>query len=144
MSVMKKFVLLFILVIVALPVYLLLKPNKAQETQITNPQVETVKDKAATESGNKGIVKKNGDGTQKYTLDEVANHSTEDDCWIVIHNKVYDVTKFIPTHPGGRTILEGCGTDATELFETRPMGSGTPHSERARTLSQNFLIGEIE
>ncbi len=79
-----------------------------------------------------------------YTLEEVAKHSSREDCWIVIHGKVYDVTSFIPEHPGGDAILQGCGKDATELFETRPMGSGTPHSEEARELLERYYIGELK
>lgn len=36
---------------------------------------------------------------------EVAQHKSADSCWIVLHNKVYDVTKFLDRHPGGRNIL---------------------------------------
>ena len=53
-----------------------------------------------------------------YSLEEVNIHSTEKSCWLVIHNKVYDVTKFLNTHPGGSEILlEVAGTDATDAFE---------------------------
>ena len=31
---------------------------------------------------------------QVYRLDEVASHNNEQDLWMAIHNKVYDVTKF--------------------------------------------------
>ena len=31
----------------------------------------------------------------EYSLDQVSWHSYSDDCWIVIRDKVYDVTKFI-------------------------------------------------
>jgi cytochrome b involved in lipid metabolism len=90
-----------------------------------------------------------GDGgdtrtVETHTLSQVSQHDQRTDCWLVIHSKVYDVTSWIPTHPGGEAILEGCGTDATELFETRPMGSGTPHSERARSLLPNYYIGDLE
>lgn len=78
-----------------------------------------------------------------YLLSEVALHNSKDNCWLAIEGKVYDVTKFIPTHPGGDAILAGCGKDATELFNTRPMGSGTPHSERARNGLENYYIGEL-
>lgn len=79
----------------------------------------------------------------KITIEEIAKHNTAEDCWLLIDNKVYDVTSYVNSHPGGKTILEGCGMDATILFNTKPMGSGTPHSESANTNLQNFLIGEI-
>ena len=34
-----------------------------------------------------------------YTLDEIKKHNTKDNCWIVIHNNVYDVTNFLKEHP---------------------------------------------
>lgn len=30
-----------------------------------------------------------------FTLAEIAEHKSTDSCWIVIHDKVYDVTKFL-------------------------------------------------
>ena len=82
--------------------------------------------------------------TVKYSLQEVAKHSNSESCWLAIHKKVYDVTEFIPMHPGGQAILEGCGTDASDLYETRPMGSGTPHSAKARERLDNYYIGDLE
>lgn len=82
---------------------------------------------------------------QTYTLTEIAQHNQADDCWFAIEGKVYNVTPFIASskHPGGEAILQGCGKDATELFNTRPMGSGTPHSDKARTNLANFYIGDL-
>lgn len=85
-----------------------------------------------------------GGSSDTYTLAEVSAHGSASDCWLVISGKVYDVTDWIASHPGGNAILEGCGTDATQLFETRPMGSGTPHSNRARNLLPNYFIGDLE
>lgn len=79
-----------------------------------------------------------------FSLEEVAKHATPDDCWLILDRKVYEVTEFIPTHPGGKAILEGCGKDATQLFETRPMGSGVSHSSKARNISQQYYIGDLE
>lgn len=78
-----------------------------------------------------------------YTLEDVAEHDNKNDCWIIINGNVYDVTAYIKdkSHPGGEALLEGCGIDATELYETRPMGSNTPHSEKARGFLDSFQIG---
>jgi len=78
-----------------------------------------------------------------YTLEDIAAHDNEDSCWIAVDGKVYDVTEFIGPHPGGTALLEGCGMDSTDLYETRPMGSGTPHSSKARQLLDDFYIGDL-
>ena len=52
-----------------------------------------------------------------FTLEEVAKHNTPEDCWIVIDSEVYDVTKFLKVHPGGRgPLLAFAGQNATNAF----------------------------
>lgn len=84
-----------------------------------------------------------GESPNVYSLSDVSQHDSKNDCWIAIRGVVYEVTDFIRSHPGGNAILEGCGTDATTLYETRPMGSQTPHSSSARSMLDEYEIGEL-
>ena len=36
-----------------------------------------------------------------YSRDEVKLHNTPEDCWIIIREHVYDVTKYVAQHPIG-------------------------------------------
>jgi cytochrome b involved in lipid metabolism len=36
---------------------------------------------------------------------ELAKHKAEDDCWIAIHGKVYNVTEYLLDHPGGLDVM---------------------------------------
>ena len=55
---------------------------------------------------------------KSFTPEEIAQHNTKDDSWMVIHNIVYDVTKFIPFHPGGLSIMhQYSGKDVSELYD---------------------------
>ncbi|AKM83385.1 hypothetical protein A2422_04215 [Candidatus Woesebacteria bacterium RIFOXYC1_FULL_31_51] len=78
-----------------------------------------------------------------YTLNDVSTHSTTNDCWTVIDNGVYDVTKFISQHPGGDKILMSCGINATDLFNgISPLGR--VHSEVAKRLLTGMKIGNFK
>tara|TARA_Y100000389_G_C17232754_1_gene399013 strand:+ start:169 stop:471 length:303 start_codon:yes stop_codon:yes gene_type:complete len=56
--------------------------------------------------------------SSKLTKEDIRKHNTIDDCWVIINNKIYDVTNFIGDHPGGaRALLKVGGKDATEEFE---------------------------
>ncbi|RIA99266.1 FMN-dependent dehydrogenase-domain-containing protein [Glomus cerebriforme] len=49
---------------------------------------------------------------------EVSKHNKREDCWVIIHDKVYDLTNFLPEHPGGiKVILNQAGKDATSAFD---------------------------
>merc|ERR1719444_299741 len=58
-----------------------------------------------------------GGGGGGYTLDEVAKHTTKEDCWVVVNGQVLNVTNFLSEHPGGElAILTFAGKDASEEF----------------------------
>lgn len=93
--------------------------------------------------------KQTPDQAKTFTLNEVAQHTSKDDCWAIISGDVYDLTEFINRHPGGDEILRACGTDATTLFNSRQtqdgqaVGSGAPHSQAATEQLAKLKIGTI-
>jgi len=79
-----------------------------------------------------------GSEKKTFTLKEVAKHKGDADMWMVIHDRVYDVTKFKDEHPGGDEVLrELAGQVATESFED------VGHSTDAREMMLEFEIGEL-
>ena len=55
--------------------------------------------------------------TREVTRDELRKHTTENDCWTVLHGRVYDITLYLNYHPGGkRELMKGAGKDCTALF----------------------------
>lgn len=94
-------------------------------------------------TGNTGVKGRTVQASDRsITLDEIARHSDQKSCWMTIEGKVYDVTSYIPGHPGGQMMLLGCGKDATQMFNSRP-NDGTSHSGRARQMLAQFQIGVL-
>lgn len=75
---------------------------------------------------------------------DLAVHARAEDCWIAVEGVVYDATPILPEHPGGEALRAACGTDATLAFQTRPMGSGTPHSAWARAALARQVVGVLD
>jgi len=58
--------------------------------------------------------------TEEITLDELSAHDSKNDCWIAYDGKVYDITTWLPIHPGTSAAIEPyCGTseEFTQAFE---------------------------
>ncbi|KAI1803354.1 FMN-dependent dehydrogenase-domain-containing protein [Daldinia bambusicola] len=52
------------------------------------------------------------------SAEEVVKHTTPESCWVVLYGNVYDVTEFLPSHPGGsKIILQLAGRDATDEYD---------------------------
>ncbi|KAE8326661.1 FMN-dependent dehydrogenase-domain-containing protein [Aspergillus sergii] len=67
----------------------------------------------------------------------VAHHTKESSCWVVLYGKVYDVTHFLSSHPGGaQAILRVSGRDATDDFD--PI-----HPPETMDSIQSALIGSF-
>ncbi|KAI8959323.1 cytochrome b5 [Daldinia sp. FL1419] len=76
---------------------------------------------------------------KEYTYQDVAEHNTKKDLFVVIHDKIYDCTKFVDEHPGGEEVmLDVGGQDATEAFED------VGHSDEARETLEQLLVGTLK
>jgi len=81
---------------------------------------------------------------------EIATHNKQSDCWLIISNKVYDITSYFGSHPGGSGVMAAtCGTDATNAYMTKDPyatssnGSNSGHSSSAHNLLNNYYIGDL-
>ena len=72
-------------------------------------------------------------------LDEIKVHNKNGDCWLVINKKVYDVSNYMESHPGGFDILleNSNGLDATEAYDD------ADHTKRAKEMLIKYYIGDI-
>lgn len=78
-------------------------------------------------------------GTGGITLAQIAKHNTRSSCWSAINGSVYDLTSWIPNHPGGeQAILSLCGLDGSSGYNGQHGGAAKP----ARMLA-GFKIGTL-
>mmetsp|Transcript_1762 Transcript_1762/g.2766 ORF Transcript_1762/g.2766 Transcript_1762/m.2766 type:complete len:469 (+) Transcript_1762:73-1479(+) len=73
---------------------------------------------------------------RKITPDEVGQHRTPGDAWLVHKGKVYDVSNW-SDHPGGSVIFTHAGDDCTDIFAAF-------HPSSALKELNRFYIGELD
>lgn len=50
-------------------------------------------------------------------MEELSRHNTKYDCWTAYNGKVYNISNYLPYHPGGeKKLLIGAGKDCTKEF----------------------------
>ncbi|WP_296139004.1 cytochrome b5 domain-containing protein [uncultured Tessaracoccus sp.] len=70
---------------------------------------------------------------------EVSRHASDGDCWIAVDGEAYDVSNWLPRHPGGPSKVGNiCGTDATDAFRGQHGSDERPNS----TLDE-YRIGPV-
>jgi len=94
-----------------------------------------------TETNQNIVVPTNDTNSDKITLSQISQHATSDNCWLIVSDKVYNVTEYINIHPAGPDkIISLCGGDATTAFTTR---GGTGHSQAAQEKLSSYYVGEL-
>ncbi len=72
------------------------------------------------------------------TREEVGKHTAEDDLWLIVDHKVYDVSDLIDFHPGGSVVLQQvAGQDATTAFYNL-------HRHEVLNQYKSLYIGNVE
>ena len=65
--------------------------------------------------------------TAGYTMTQVRANNSARSCWTAIDGFVYDLTRWISSHPGGAgAILFLCGTDGTNAFNAQHANQSRP------------------
>ena len=79
--------------------------------------------------------------SKMISLTELSKHNSETDCWVVYQGKVYDLTSWLPKHPGSaEAIMPYCGNQGFEEAFKKQHGS----SKASLFIQVAKLIGDIE
>jgi cytochrome b involved in lipid metabolism len=80
--------------------------------------------------------------TPAFSLKDVSRHCSEQDAWVVVDGRVYDVSGFLPSHPGGLDVLNGhLGTDVSEILRSPDYHR---HSSTAYQILEQCCIGVLK
>ena len=51
------------------------------------------------------------------TVEEVSRHNIPEDAWVILDDKVYNISPYLEFHPGGvETLMLGIGGDCSSMF----------------------------
>jgi len=115
---------------------LLIEKKQSKQTQPLEPSICNVK---LSQTKTKAFLKVDKTKiTSVFSKEEVANHSTREDCWMIIKGHVYDITPYFEYHPGGtKALLNFAGKDGTSNVEFHS-------SQMMFLLDSYFYIGRLE
>ena len=80
--------------------------------------------------------------TYAYSINDVKEHNSSKDCWMIFEDGVYDITNYITQHDRYLDIRSWCGKDMTEEFKTKD-GIGIDHKNSSYALLENYRIGDV-
>ncbi|THV07108.1 fatty acid-2 hydroxylase [Dendrothele bispora CBS 962.96] len=76
-----------------------------------------------------------------YDEEELSAHNSTSSCWVSRNDKVYDISKFLPDHPGGDDIiLRYAGKDIGSVMADKEEHE---HSEAAYSMLDEYFIGKL-
>jgi hypothetical protein len=74
-----------------------------------------------------------------YTMADVRANATPAKCWTAIDGNVYDLTRWISSHPGGASPIRFlCGIDGTNAFKAQHANQSSPMARLS-----SYLLGPL-
>lgn len=114
--------------------------TQSQQQQADIVQKDSVQTSAAPSTPPASQNTQPAANANEFTTAQVAQANSASKCWTIINGKVYDITSYIPKHPGGpEKVLAICGKDGTSLFMGQHGGQEKPNN----TLT-TFYIGTLK
>lgn len=143
-----------LVLIVILAVSLLSSPGKKVSNSVSDSQTQgVIVNNSTSNNQTQSETANNQDNSNSsvsaFSMSEISKHNNKNDCWLLIDGKVYDITDFFGSHPGGNGVMEAtCGTDATVAYATKDpyatsASRGEPHSSRAESMLDSYYIGDF-
>ncbi len=79
---------------------------------------------------------------KNITKAELAQNNNDTSCWVSVKTKVYNVTPYLPKHPGGKAeLLKNCGSELDPKSMSHKGGEFT--SDRIQEILKPFAIGSL-
>jgi cytochrome b involved in lipid metabolism len=101
------------------------------KSRIAQTQAVVLEDSASTVGAPAGSV--------NLSTSEVKSHNSQSDCWSIVNGKVYNLTTYVKSHPGGAGVIANiCGKDGTNAFKNQHSTQGKPNS-----VLTGFLLGSV-
>lgn len=132
--------------------YLLTKKGENTSTPATNQSttMDTTLDTTALMANQ--MINQMNKAAKVYTMKQVSQHGVQDgttdpmnsdgQIWTTINGNVYNITKWIPQHPGGPIIYQIAGKDGTVLFNQ--MHSTKTKKANAKKYLKEYFIGTLK
>ncbi|CAH2002488.1 unnamed protein product [Acanthoscelides obtectus] len=81
------------------------------------------------------------DGLPEYTIEEVSKHNTQESrIWVTYKEGVYDITDFVPGHPGGDQILMAAGSSVEPFWVLY----GIHENQHVYDILEKYRIGNLD
>ncbi|KAI0100003.1 Oxidoreductase, molybdopterin-binding domain-containing protein [Hypoxylon sp. NC0597] len=81
-----------------------------------------------------------GDGLPRYRLAEVKEHGPKsENPWVIYEDKVYDITDWVPAHPGGEVILRAAGGSIEPYWNIFSIHK----SPYVREILDQYIVGKV-